>query len=142
MPEVDGRLTKSNSLLEMQEFYGITVTRNLAIDGLRGAVDGAYYTHYEIFADEMCSTAKFTALNRNGSAARGTSTTQLIADSFPMRFLKAAIKKGKIDYNVGPNSSMIMGTTAKIGTNYVEIVINENFVESFIEKQEEDLENI
>lgn len=142
MPEVDGRLTKSNALLEMQEFYGITVTRNLAIDGLRGAVDGAYYTHYEIFADEMCSTTKFTALNRNGSAARGTSTTQLIADSFPMRFLKAAIKKGKIDYNVGPNSSMIMGTTAKIGTNYAEIVINENFVESFIEKQEDDLENI
>ena len=141
-PEVDGRMTRSNAISEIQDFFGITCARNAAIDGLRGAVDGAYYSHYEVFADEMCSTHEFTALNRNGSASRGTSICQLIADSSFMRFLKLAVKKGKIDYNIGPNTSMIMGTTAKIGTNFAEVALNEEFVDSFANEQNEELENI
>jgi DNA-directed RNA polymerase II subunit RPB1 len=142
MPEVDTSRTKSNVIKEMYEIFGITATRNLVVDGLINSVSGAYYSHYTIFADEMCATHEFTGLNRNGSAARGTSICQLIADSSYMRFLKMAAKKGTIDLNNGPNSAMIMGTTGKIGTNFNEICINEEFYENFLNTQQNDLENI
>ncbi len=142
LPEVDGTKTKSNVVKEMYELYGITAARNLVLDGLLESVKGAYYSHYTVFADEMCATTEFTGLNRNGSAARGTSICQLIADSSYMRFLKMAAKKGTVDLNNGPNSATIMGTTAKVGTNYNEIGINEEFIEKFIQEQESVLEDI
>ncbi len=141
-PKVNTYLTTSNSITEMYDFFGICTSRNMTLDGLRESVKDAYYSHYTIFADEMNSCYFYSALNRYGSAARGTSICQLIADSAFLKSIKIAAINGITDYNVGPNSALIMGTTGKVGTNYAEIVVNEEFIQqenSINEKELEDL---
>ncbi len=142
MKGVDLTRTRSNCINEMHEFFGITASRNLAVDDLRSAVEGAYYAHYTIFGDEMTSTDNFTALNRNGSTARHTSILSLIADSSFLRFLKAAAANGVTDEISSLNSAMIAGTNGKVGTTYTKITLNEGFMNEDLEEQMNDLENI
>jgi DNA-directed RNA polymerase II subunit RPB1 len=141
-PEVNAYYTKSNGIFEMQEIYGICGAYTAVIDGLRMSIEGAHNTHYTILANEMCSKSFYSAINRNGSAKRDSSVCQLIADGSFMSVLKKATLKGKKDYNIGVNSSYIMGTTPKVGTNYVEVICNENFIESEGEKNLQELEDI
>jgi DNA-directed RNA polymerase beta' subunit len=141
-PEVNPYFTKSNSVHEMQEIYGICGAYTAVLDGLRLSIEGAYNTHYTVLANEMCSKWFYSAINRNGSAKRDSSVCQLIADGSFMSVLKNATLKGKIDYNTGINSSMIIGTTPKVGTNYVNIIYNEDFIEKEGDKNLRELEDL
>ena len=140
-PEVNMQLTSSNSTHEMIKYFGIMAGYNMVVDGLRGSVEGAYYAHYTVFAAEMTSH-KFTALNRHGSEKRGTSVCQLIADGSFYNYLKGATISGKTDYITGMNSALIAGTVPKIGTNYVRVGINRQFIQSMNETKKEELDSI
>lgn len=142
MDEVDTRLTISSNPVEMSRYFGITAARNFIVDCLRDTVAGSYLGHYTIFADEMCSEGIITGLNNHGSAKRGTSICQLIADSSPIRWVRLAVSKGIKDYHIGPNSALIQGTNAKVGTNYNTVILNEGFYNSEVEIQLREIEDI
>lgn len=141
-PEVDTYLTKTNAMREYEDYFGIAITYNAVLDGIRMGVEGAYNSHYTVMANEMCSRYFYSAINRNGSAQRESSVMQLAADGAFMRVIKNAAVKGKIDYNIGVNSALMMGTTPKIGTNFVNVIYNETFIKKEGEKNIQELENI
>jgi len=142
MPGVDTTRTRSSNVIEMQKYFGITTTKTIVIDDLRNSVPNAYYGHYTIYAEEMCSIGYVTALNRIGSAKRGTSRTQLIADSAPIKWCKDACAKGIMDNVIGPNSALIQGTNAKVGTNYNQVVLNTGFYEHLMQQQTSELQDL
>lgn len=125
---VDPKRTYSNAMREIEKLIGITGARNAILDSLRSSVEGAHYTHYTVFADQMTAIAYITGLDRTGSTKRGASTATLIADSNYMQSLKRAATSGKKDLITGPNSALIYGSVPRVATLYNTLQINERFV--------------
>lgn len=139
---VDETRFRLNSQHEIYRICGITTSRNTTLDMLIDSLPGAYYSHYTVFADQICCTTVPYGLKLPGSKKRKSSAMTLIADSHWLVNIKRAAVLNKEDKVSGPNSALISGSVPQVGTFYNSLIINKEFLEKNQKKQEEDLEDI
>jgi len=128
---VDSLKTASNSIIEIQELFGIHAARMKLIQCLR-EMSGTDINikHYTLIADTLTYNGYLSNIERSGIIESNPDNALLsISYSHPIQTITDAALSGE-DSVVSTNisSSLMMGTTPNIGSNYNGIAMNERFI--------------
>ena len=128
---VDVAKTSSNSILEIQELYGIHAARTKLIQCLR-EMSGTDINikHYTLIADTLIYNGYVSNIERGGVQESNPGNALLsMSYSHPIQCLTEAGISGEesvVHSNI--SSSLLMGTTASICSNWNGIAMNERFI--------------
>ena len=128
---IDVSKTSSNSILEIQELYGIHAARMKLIQCLR-EMSGTDINikHYGLIADTLTYNGYVSNIERGGVQESNPGNALLsMSYSHPIQTITEAGLSGEesvVHTNI--SSSLMMGVTPNIGSNYNGIMINERFV--------------
>jgi DNA-directed RNA polymerase beta' subunit len=130
---VDVSKTSSNSILEIQELYGIDAARNKLIQCLR-EMSGSDINikHYMLIADTLTYNGYISNIERSGIQESNPNNALLcMSYSHPIQAVtEAGINNETSFVSTNISSSLMMGTVPEIGSNYNTIVMNEEFIKS------------
>jgi DNA-directed RNA polymerase II subunit RPB1 len=128
---VDISRTQSNSIMEIQELYGIDAARMKLIQCLRemSGVD-INIKHYTLIADTLTYNGYVSNIERGGIIESNPDNALLaMSYSHPIQCITdAAINGEESMVHTNISSSLLMGTTPDIGSNYNSVVMNERFI--------------
>ncbi len=128
---VDISRTQSNSIMEIQELYGIDAARMKLIQCLRemSGVD-INIKHYTLIADTLTYNGYVSNIERGGIIESNPDNALLsMSYSHPIQCITdAAINGDESMVHTNISSSLLMGTTPDIGSNYNSVVMNERFI--------------
>jgi DNA-directed RNA polymerase II subunit RPB1 len=128
---VDAKKIASNSVLEIQELYGIHAARMKLIQCLR-EMSGTDINikHYTLIADTLTYNGYVSNIERGGVQESNPNNSLLgMSYSHPIQCITDAGLNGEesvVHTNV--SSSLLMGSTPNVGSNYNEVVMNERFI--------------
>lgn len=129
IPVVNSYLTQTDSLVEFEEMYGIEASRNKIILELSKIISNVNQEHFTIFADEMTSTGIITPIQKSGMKARDRQNTLLrISYQAPIEIISDAADNCLIDKISGISGPLLLGAAPKVGSNYNEIIVDEDFI--------------
>ncbi len=128
---VDIAKTTSNSIIEMQELYGIHAARMKLIQCLR-EMSGSDINvkHYQLIADTLTYNGYVSNIERGGIQESNPENALLsMSYSHPLQCItEAALTADESVVHTNISSSLLMGTTPNIGSNYNSVMVNERFV--------------
>ncbi len=128
---VDINRTSSNSILEIQELYGIHAARMKLIQCLR-EMSGTDINvkHYTLIADTLTYNGYVSNIERGGVQESNPDNALLnMSYSHPIQCItEAGLSADESVVHTNISSSLMMGTTPNIGSNYNGIMMNERFV--------------
>lgn len=128
---VDITKTSSNSILEIQELYGIHAARMKLIQCLR-EMSGTDINvkHYTLIADTLTYNGYVSNIERGGVQESNPGNALLsMSYSHPIQCIaEAGISGDESVVHSNISSSLMMGSTPNIGSNYNGIMMNERFV--------------
>lgn len=120
----------TNSIIEIEKIYGIEAARNKILYELQTVInDQAIYEHSSMYADEMTYNARVTNIQRSGLGKREIDAV-LLRSSFggPVQVLQAAAINSQVDHLHGMSAALCVGTIAKWGSVYNDIVVDPDMV--------------
>lgn len=127
MPEVDINNTLSDSILEMNELFGIDCARDRIIIEFKAQMSGkASDRHFGVLADQMTVTGQVTAINRFGTINRKDSPLNRISDSNSVDTIRQSALTNAKDTLDGVGGSILLSLTPKIGTLYNTFVMDDS----------------
>ena len=133
---VDVAKTSSNSILEIQELYGIHAARTKLIQALR-EMSGSDINikHYSLIADTLIFNGYLSNIERGGVQESNPNNALLnMSYSHPIQCVTEAGLTGDESFvHTNISSSLMMGTTPSIGSNYNGIIMNERFIKNHTE---------
>eukprot|EP00258_Populus_trichocarpa_P001242 XP_002300065.2 DNA-directed RNA polymerase III subunit 1 isoform X1 [Populus trichocarpa] len=122
---VDGRKTKSNHIIEVQETLGIEAARKCIIDEIKGTMESHGMSidirHMMLLADVMTSRGVVLGITRFGIQKMDKSVLMLASFEKTSDHLFNASVKGKDDKIEGVSECIIMGIPVAIGTGVLKI---------------------
>uniref|UniRef100_A0A6M2EG35 DNA-directed RNA polymerase subunit n=1 Tax=Populus davidiana TaxID=266767 RepID=A0A6M2EG35_9ROSI len=122
---VDGRNTKSNHIIEVQETLGIEAARKCIIDEIQGTMESHGMSidirHMMLLADVMTSRGVVLGITRFGIQKMDKSVLMLASFEKTSDHLFNASVKGKDDKIEGVSECIIMGIPVAIGTGVLKI---------------------
>ncbi len=128
---VDVAKTSSNSIIEIQELYGIHAARMKLIQCLR-EMSGTDINikHYTLIADTLTYNGYVSNIERGGIQESNPGNALLnMSYSHPIQCItEAALSNEESVVHTNISSSLMMGTTPNIGSNYNGVVMNERFI--------------
>ncbi len=128
---IDFHKTSSNSIMEIQELYGIHAARMKLIQCLR-ELSGSDINikHYTLIADTLTFNGFVSNIEKSGLEESNVGNALLsMSFSHPIqRITEAALNNDKSVIHTNISSSLMMGTTPDIGSNYNDILMNEKFI--------------
>lgn len=128
---VDVYKTASNSVLEIQELYGIHAARAKLIQCLR-ELSGTDINikHYMLIADTLTYNGYVSNIERGGVSESNPGNSLLsMSYSHPIQTITdAGLNADESAVHSNISSSLMMGTTPNIGSNYNGVMVNEHFV--------------
>lgn len=128
---IDIDKTTSNSILEIQELYGIHAARTKLIQCLR-EMSGSDINikHYYLIADTLIYNGYISNIERGGIIESNPDNALLaISYSHPIQCITdAAMNNEESVVHTNISSSLMMGTTPNIGSNYNGVIMNEKFI--------------
>ncbi len=128
---IDTSKTTSNSIFEIYELYGIHAAKMMFIQRLR-ELSGSDINikHYMLIADVLTFNGYISNIEKSGLSADNTDNALLsISYSHPLQTIAdAALNNDHSLVNTNISSSLMMGTTPNLGSNYNSITINEKFI--------------
>lgn len=128
---IDVSKTSSNSVLEIQELYGIHAARLKLIQCLR-EMSGTDINikHYTLIADTLTYNGYVSNIERGGVQESNPDNSLLsMSYSHPIQTLtESGISGDQSVVHTNISSSLMMGTTANIGSNFNSIMMNERFI--------------
>ncbi len=128
---VDVTRTSSNSVLEIQEIYGIHAARMKLIQCLR-EMSGTdiHIKHYTLIADTLTYNGYISNIERGGVQESNPDNALLnMSYSHPIQCIsEAGIAGDESVIHTNISSSLLMGTTPNITSNYNEVMMNERFI--------------
>ena len=133
VPEIDITKMYSDSALEVQEIYGISMAQSLLANKIKNIGDGGLLSsHSSIYSSVMTYTGEVTTIEKKGLSIREPSDTLLrMAFSSPIEALtEAAIKNTTNPINSISSSLMVGSVPDKIGTAYNKLMLNEEMLRS------------
>jgi DNA-directed RNA polymerase beta' subunit len=130
IPEIDPFNVQSDSIIEMQEMFGIEAARQKIVTGMRWIGEGTVnIRHLYIYADDMTSTGVVTSVDRSGASRRETNNWLLrIGFSSPTRTLEQAMINSGIDLVQGVTAPLLVGACPRLGTMYNQFMIDEDMI--------------
>jgi DNA-directed RNA polymerase II subunit RPB1 len=139
MEEVDFYRTMSNNIVEVYEIFGIEAARNVLIDEMYSVVFSKKVgiRHFEMLADLMTYRGGLMQIDRHG-INRSDDNGFIAKASFEEVtdiFVKAAVFAEK-DKMQGVSASIMMGQLCPIGTNYFDVLLDEDKIRSIPEQTE------
>nr|XP_034916946.1 DNA-directed RNA polymerase III subunit 1 isoform X2 [Populus alba] len=122
---VDGRKTKCNHIIEVQETLGIEAARKCIIDEIQGTMESHGMSidirHMMLLADVMTSRGVVLGITRFGIQKMDKSVLMLASFEKTSDHLFNASVKGKDDKIEGVSECIIMGIPVAIGTGVLKI---------------------
>ncbi len=123
--------TTSNSIIEIQELFGVHAARMKLIQCLR-EMSGSDINikHYCLIADTLIYNGYISNIERGGIIESNPDNTLLsMSYSHPIQCITdAAINEEDSMVHTNISSSLLMGTTPNIGANYNGVIMNERFI--------------
>lgn len=136
-------MTKSDSIIEMQEILGVEAARNSIITELMSIMPAADNKYYAVYADRMSTLGFITSIDKSGIDIRekknlllGISTSHVLAglENGAINSIKSQTK------TLSP--SLMVGKMPKQSSNYNKIIINEKFIKNNVINMESVLDNL
>jgi DNA-directed RNA polymerase II subunit RPB1 len=129
---IDVSKTSSNSIIEIQELYGIHAARMKLIQCLR-EMSGTDINikHYTLIADTLTHNGYISNIERSGVQESNPDNVLLsMSYSHPIQCITEAGLAGdeSVVYS-SISSSLMMGTTPDIGSNFNGVITNERFIQ-------------
>jgi DNA-directed RNA polymerase beta' subunit len=128
---VDATQTSSNSIMEIQELYGIHAARMKLIQCLR-EMSGTdiHIKHYTLIADTLTYNGYVSNIERGGVQESNPDNALLnMSYSHPIQCIaEAGLSSDQSVIHTNISSSLLMGTTPNITSNYNEVTMNERFI--------------
>ncbi len=128
---IDIDQTISNSILEIQELFGIHAARMKLIQCLR-EMSGTDINikHYCLIADTLIYNGYVSNIERGGIIESNPDNALLaMSYSHPIQCITdAALTADESVVHTNISSSLLMGTTPNIGSNYNSVIMNERFI--------------
>lgn len=129
---IDLSKTSSNSIMEIQELYGIDAARMKLIQCLR-ELSGSDINikHYTLIADTLTFNGFVSNIEKSG-LEESNSGNALLSMSFShpiQKITEAALRNDESMVHTNISSSLMLGTTPDIGSNYNGIMMNERFIQ-------------
>lgn len=128
---IDFVRTSSNSIMEIQELYGIHAARMKLIQCLR-ELSGTDINikHYTLIADTLTFNGFVSNIEKSGLEESNIGNALLsMSFSHPIqKITEAALHNDESFVHTNISSSLMMGTTPDIGSNYNGIIMNEKFI--------------
>lgn len=128
---VDINRTYSNSIKEMEKYFGIAVAKVKFGHELAKLIRDVAATHYHMFSDVVSSTGVITSLNLKGVKQREPNNVLLhLAYSHIIANLKSASTFNYKCAASGLSADLMLGRAPRYGTLYNTISIDREFVEA------------
>ena len=128
---IDFAKTTSNSIVEIQELYGVDAARMKLIQCLR-ELSGSDINikHYTLIADTLTFNGFMSNIEKSGLEESNIGNALLsMSFSHPIqKITEAALHNDESVVHTNISSSLMMGTTPNIGSNYNGIAMNERFI--------------
>jgi len=128
---VDVSKTASNSVLEIQELYGIHAARMKLIQCLR-EMSGTDINikHYTLIADTLTYNGYVSSIERGGVAESNPGNALLsMSYSHPIQTIaEAGLNNEQSVVHSNISSSLLMGSTPNVCANYNGVIVNERFI--------------
>ncbi len=142
---IDFAKTTSNSIMEIQKLYGIHAARMKLIQCLRelSGVD-MNIKHYTLIADTLTFNGFVSNIEKSGLEESNAGNALLsMSFSHPIqKITEAALNRESSVVHTNISSSLMMGTTPDIGSNYNGIFMNERFIAEHMQDIDDLLEAI
>jgi DNA-directed RNA polymerase II subunit RPB1 len=123
--------SSSNSVLEILELYGIHAARMKLIQCLR-EMSGSDINikHYTLIADTLTYNGYVSNIERGGIHESNPDNALLsMSYSHPLQCItEAALTNDESVVHTNISSSLLLGTTPNIGSNYNSVMMNERFI--------------
>lgn len=129
VPGLDHQQCHTNSIIEVEEVFGVLAARNKLIVELGEIVEKGDPRHQIMYADEMTRIGKVASIERPGYAVRDEGDILgRAALASPMKaFTDAAL--GRVAQEIdGISSNLLLGAIPHVGTLYTDTVLNEKFI--------------
>lgn len=127
-PYVDQSRTQTDSVIEIEEIYGVEAARHKIINEIRNAMSDVSKEHCSLYADEMTYSGKVTPIHKTGLQKREMSNVTLrLSFQSPVQVIENAAVDGLVDNIGGISGPLILGRAPNIGTTFNKIVVNEHF---------------
>lgn len=127
-PFIDPTRSQSDSIIEIQEIYGIEAARSKIINEIYKTSKISRF-HSTIYADEMTVSGNVTSIQRTGLQKREMSNVTLrLSFQSSIQVLEQAAVNGLKDEISGISGPLILGKSPNIGTTYNQIGINYDFI--------------
>ena len=128
---VDINRSYSNSVTEMERYFGIAVAKVKFGHELAKLIKDVSPTHYHMFSDVVSSTGVITSLNLKGVKQREPNNVLLhLAYSHIVANLKSASTSNYKCTAAGLSSDLMLGRAPRYGTLYNKVSIDREFVEA------------
>jgi DNA-directed RNA polymerase beta' subunit len=142
---IDVTRTSSNSIIEIYEMYGIHAAKVKLIQFLRelSGLD-INIKHYKLIADSLTFNGYISNIEKSGLEESNPNNALLsMSYSHPIqKMTECAINNETSVVLTNLSSSLLMGTTPNIGSNYNSIVMNEEFIKNNIVDVENLIDNL
>lgn len=128
-PYIDKYRSQSDSILEIEEIFGIEAARYKIINEIISEMPDTSKEHCTIYADEMTYSGHVTSIHRTGLQKREMNNVTLrLSFQSPIQVIENAAVDGLIDKISGISGPLILGTSPNIGTTYNKVILNESFI--------------
>ncbi|KAK4741842.1 hypothetical protein SAY87_025430 [Trapa incisa] len=123
---VNGRKTKSNHIMEIQQILGIEAARKSIIDEIQFIMSNHGMSidirHMMLLADLMTSRGEVLGITRNGIQKMDKSVLMLASFEKTADHLFNASSSGKADKIEGVSECIIMGVPVQLGTGILKVI--------------------
>lgn len=137
---IDPLRIKTDSIVETLEIFGVEEAQSLIVEEMRKITPDINPRHLMIYAAEMCSSGVISAIGRIKISPNNILLR--IAQASPILSLIFASTHNITAPINGISSALLVGSVPKIGTNYNDIIINEEFVKQHIITETEQIEQM
>lgn len=119
------------SVMDTSAYYGIEAARVRIVEQMVSVLEGKSPTHHHlsIYADIITWSGQVRAIER-GARMEKNKTLTLASGYSAGKVLMGAAAIGVEEQTNSVTAPVMLGTIPRVGTNYVNIVINERFVKS------------
>lgn len=144
LPFLDALHCQTDSILEIEEIYGIDAARNKIMHEIMNAMkDNCTPITASIFADEMTSSGHVSSIEKTGLRKREPLNVMLQTSfQYPIQSLERAASENITSVIGGVSAQQMIGSGVRLGTTYSTLMINQKFVEKNTKTLDEKLKEL
>lgn len=130
LPFLDLLHCQTDSILEIEEIYGIDAARNKISHEIMNAMkDNCTPITAGIFADEMTTSGRVSSIEKTGLRKREPLNVMLQTSfQYPIQNLERAASENITSIIGGVSAQQMIGSGVRLGTTYSSILMNQDFI--------------